>query len=485
MLGDIPPFRMAGNLYFVGTYKASSHMIDTGDGLILIDVGYEETADVVIESLETLGYDVKDVKYILLSHGHYDHSDGVPKIVSRSGAKVFLFEQDNQYLKGFLPDVYFHDGDVIRLGNTEILVRWTPGHTAGTASFFLNLTENGRTLRAAMFGGAGTPQVMKEWLDKYQLPYYQRKQFFDTLEMLKREHVDLLIGNHSWQNHTKENYEKLLAGEENPFIDETAWGKLLCDTERKLTERIRRDAREHFVNYAHRGASDYLPENTMLSFYTGIYMNANGIETDVRRAKDGTLVLFHDDTLERVTDGTGSVEDYTVAELRQFSVKKDEYSDRIVTLEDFLSHFAHMELTFAIELKAKDIEKDVADLLRKYDMAKKTVVTSFRMEYLHTFKAYAPEFRVGLLTKEVNAALISELHALGADEICPPAALITEELVDHLHHEGFRVRAFGVDRDHMEQVYDAYADGMTVNFPDLLDGYIRTANGTASALAAL
>ena len=123
MLGDMTPFRIAGNLYFVGTYKASCHMIDTGDSLILIDVGYESTADVVIESLETLGYDVSDVRYILLSHGHYDHSDGVPKIVERSGAKVFLFEEDNRYLKGFLPDVYFKDGDVIRLGNTEILVR--------------------------------------------------------------------------------------------------------------------------------------------------------------------------------------------------------------------------------------------------------------------------------------------------------------------------------------------------------------------------
>ena len=71
-----------------------------------------------------------------------------------------------------------------------------------------------------------------------------------------------------------------------------------------------------FVNYAHRGASEYLPENTMLAFYTGIYMGANGIETDVQRCKDGTLVLFHDDTLLRVTGEAGSVEDYTFPELQ-------------------------------------------------------------------------------------------------------------------------------------------------------------------------
>ena len=62
MLSDIRPCKLAGNCYFVGTYKASSHMIDTGDGLILIDVGYTHTADVVIDSLSILGYDVKDVK---------------------------------------------------------------------------------------------------------------------------------------------------------------------------------------------------------------------------------------------------------------------------------------------------------------------------------------------------------------------------------------------------------------------------------------
>ena len=76
MLGDMKPFRLAGNIYFVGTYKASSHLIDTGDGLILIDTGYEETADVIVESVGALGFDIRDIKYILHSHGHYDHAGG-------------------------------------------------------------------------------------------------------------------------------------------------------------------------------------------------------------------------------------------------------------------------------------------------------------------------------------------------------------------------------------------------------------------------
>ena len=278
MLGDMTPFRIAGNLYFVGEYRASSHMIDTGDGLILIDVGYEETADIVIESLETLGYDVKDVKYILLSHGHYDHSDGVPKIVARSGAKVFLFEQDVRYLKGFTPDVYFRDGDVIRLGNTEILCLWTPGHTEGTASFFFDVEENGKRYRVGTFGGAGTKQVSKDYLEEKGLPYIQRAQFFDSIERLRGEHVDIFMGNHSWQNHTREKYEASLVSATNPFIDDTAWEAFLDETKAKLEKRIFDESREAFVNYAHRGASEYFPENTMTAFRAGIEMGANGIE---------------------------------------------------------------------------------------------------------------------------------------------------------------------------------------------------------------
>ena len=474
MLSDMAPFRIAGNVYFVGTYKASSHMIDTGDGLILIDVGYEETADVVIESLSLLGYDVKDVKYILLSHGHYDHSDGVPKIVERSGAKVFLFEEDNRYLKGFLPDFYFHDGDVIRLGNTEILVLHTPGHTAGTASFFFYITENGTRYRVGMFGGAGTPQVMKPYLDKYSLPYTQRGQFFHSIERLKHESVDLFLGNHAVQNHTKEKYAAMQSGAENPFLDASEWQAFLSKTEQKLFTRIDEESRTQFVNYAHRGASEYLPENTMLAFYTALYMNANGIETDVRCTKDGIPVLFHDSTLERMTGECGAVEDYTLAELEAFTVKKDGYCDKIVSLEDFLRHFSfRKDITFAIELKGKNVEKVTADLLRKYKMQKKTVVTSFRLDALKTFKDYAPEFRVGYLTKELSEDLLLQLTEMKADEICPVASLVTRELCNKLHREGFRVRAWGVDRDTMEAVYDAHADGMTVNFPDLLDGYIR------------
>ena len=70
------------------------------------------------------------------------------------------------------------------------------------------------------------------------------------------------------------------------------------------------------INYAHRGASEYAPENTLSAFYLGLMQGANGIETDVRRTKDGELVLFHDSKLARVTDGDGPLAEHSLAELK-------------------------------------------------------------------------------------------------------------------------------------------------------------------------
>lgn len=229
-----------------------------------------------------------------------------------------------------------------------------------------------------------------------------------------------------------------------------------------------------FVNYAHRGASTYCPENTMLSFYTGVYMGANGIETDVQRTKDGVLVLFHDDTLARVTGEPGAICDYTFQQLQSFSVKNNNLTDKIVSLEDFLAHFSHRDLTFAIELKVADVEKDTVDLLRKYAMEKKTVITSFQFDYILKAKEYAPEFAVGYLTQSVSPETVAQVLSIGGEEICPKAELLTKEVVANLHAQGLNVRAWGVfNEELMAQAVYAGADGMTVNFPDKLTAFLK------------
>lgn len=228
-----------------------------------------------------------------------------------------------------------------------------------------------------------------------------------------------------------------------------------------------------FVNYAHRGASEYTPENTLLAFYTGVYMGANGIETDVQMTKDGVLVLFHDDTILRLTGAPGSVRDYTLEQLRQFTFENKGLTDKIVVFEDFLQQFGWRDLTFAIEIKQAGIEDKTVDMIRKYGIQSKTIVTSFMLDSVRATKQYAPEQKVGFLTREINDEILQQLKDMGAEQFCPEAPDVTAETVARWHAQGFEVRAWGVkDEILMRQVYDAGAEGMTVNFPDKLTKYI-------------
>lgn len=235
--------------------------------------------------------------------------------------------------------------------------------------------------------------------------------------------------------------------------------------------------KQPFVNYAHRGASTYCPENTMLSFYTGLYMEANGIETDVQLTKDGVPVLFHDSTIDRVTNRTGVLSDYTLQQLLELDVCYNGLRDKVVTLEDFLAHFAHQDISFAIELKGAGVERVTAEMIYRYGIEKKCVVTSFSFAYLEIMHGIAPDLELGYLVKRFDESTFENMKRIGCVEFCPEASDVTEEAVAAWHANGFRVRAWGVkDETLMRRVYDAGADGMTVNFPDKLTAYIKQKN---------
>ncbi len=230
-----------------------------------------------------------------------------------------------------------------------------------------------------------------------------------------------------------------------------------------------------FINYAHRGASQYYPENTLSAFYAGLEMGANGIETDIHRTRDGVLVLFHDDEIGRATDGSGRVSDYTYRELREFNVinPAGDRVDKIVTLEDFLKYFGFRDLTFAIELKQDQVEKETIDTLEKYGMLEKTILTSFNYESVKNARAYDPRYRVGLLYKEDEPDPVGKMKAIHGEELCPMAQSLSREMVDSFHEMGFNVRAWGVYTEAlMAHACACGVDGMTINFPDRLTEYL-------------
>ncbi|MBR2080135.1 MAG: hypothetical protein IJ980_00690 [Oscillospiraceae bacterium] len=234
-----------------------------------------------------------------------------------------------------------------------------------------------------------------------------------------------------------------------------------------------------FTVFAHRGASSYAPGNTMLAFYLGVWMRADGIETDVRRTKDGKLVLFHDTTIRKLTgieDETRLLKDYTYAELcdMPFHSRKSDQIDRIPLFEDFLDKFGWRDLHFAIELKEDGTEDEVLALLEKYDLRKKTTVTSFTFDRIAEIKRLRPDYRVGWLRQDLGEEELAAARSIGAEQVCPRACNVTAEKIRAWHDAGFEVRTWGVlDEALMRLVYDCGADGTTVNFPDLLLAYMK------------
>ena len=230
-LGKMTPFRIVGNTYFVGTYQASSHLIDTGDGLILIDTGYENTADLVLHSIRELGFHPEDLKYIVNTHWHWDHTEATAAFAALSGAKTLVGRDDyERALRYFTPDILIDDGDTLTLGNTTIRFLHTPGHTKGTISLFYDVREGDRIYRVGTFGGAGLNTLVPDHFDFEGC----REAYFTSLARLKQEKVDVFIGNHTWNNGTYEKLLRLQAGGENEFINSEIWGEFLDSLRTRL-----------------------------------------------------------------------------------------------------------------------------------------------------------------------------------------------------------------------------------------------------------
>ena len=239
------PFAISDTVYFVGCHVASSHLIDTGDGLILLDSGYLQNLYQVIHNIHQLGFDHRDIKWILHTHGHIDHMGGTRALAELTGAKTLIGAEDRDYANGtldlswareigfaeyfeaFEPDILLHGGDEITLGNTTIRVVSTPGHTPGTKSYFFNTTLDGKSYLAGMHGGVGTNSMTRKFLEQYGLSFDCRQQFFDGLEELKKIPVQVFLGNHVWNNHGDEKVARMRAGEKWPFLDPAGWLKFL------------------------------------------------------------------------------------------------------------------------------------------------------------------------------------------------------------------------------------------------------------------
>jgi metallo-beta-lactamase class B len=243
----VSPFRILANLYYVGNQDVSSHLIDTGAGLILIDTTFPQTVYLLLESIRRLGFDPDDIRYILHCHGHYDHFGGTRALVELTGAETGLGVQDIEILdrrpelswapeygvsfyETFSVDLPLVDGQAIILGNTTIECLHIPGHTPGSMAFFFQVDDREGQYTAGIHGGPGLNTLTDEYLTLYHLPTDRRRDYMRSLQRLQRRHVDIFLGAHPALNDTLGKRSRMSEGV-NPFCDPHGWQTFLADLE--------------------------------------------------------------------------------------------------------------------------------------------------------------------------------------------------------------------------------------------------------------
>ena len=178
--------------------------------------------------------------------------------------------------------------------------------------------------------------------------------------------------------------------------------------------------------YAHRGASGTHPENTLAAFNEAARLAIHGVELDVHLSKDGQLVVIHDETIDRTSNGVGYVKDLTLSELRSYDYgswfNEDFAGESIPTLEDVLTIFQQTTHHINIELKSDVFPYDgmgekVLNMVEKMGLIDRVVISSFDHEAIRNFKRLAPHFEVAILTMEVLVDAYDYARVIPADAL--------------------------------------------------------------------
>lgn len=255
---DIPPFHIADNLYYVGNKSVSSHLFDTGEGLLLLDTGYAQTGYLLLEAIRDLGFDPKSLKWIVHTHAHHDHFGATRMLLEKYGCKAYMPKADFPLLNEradlnwcaeqdlpfeppydiwFLPDYGIEPGETLSFGNSKMIAYSAAGHTPGTMAYVFELPGG---YRAAMHGGIGLNTLSSAYSARFGLGNTWREAYLNTLDRLQGLPVDIVLGNHPGQTNT---FGKLAQKTEvnNPFIDPTEWDRFLDNTRQRCLKLVADD----------------------------------------------------------------------------------------------------------------------------------------------------------------------------------------------------------------------------------------------------
>ena len=231
-----PPFRIAGNLYYVGSKALASYLITTPRGHILINSDLEANVPMLRTSIEQLGFKFSDVKILLISHAHWDHDAGSALVKKLTGAKYMVMDGDVPVVESggkadfqygndpamlYPParvDRVLHDGDKVTLGGVVLEAHLTPGHTKGCTTWTLSVRDGDKTYHAVIIG---SPNVNPGYRLVDNPGYPTIAQDYERMfRVLKALPCELFLGAHGSYFGLEKKYAGLKSGAANPFIDE-------------------------------------------------------------------------------------------------------------------------------------------------------------------------------------------------------------------------------------------------------------------------
>jgi len=222
----VAPFQVFDNLYYIGAEWVSSWLLVTDQGLIVFDAMYDELTDLAVEGIRELGFDPNDVRYLIVSHAHYDHVGGALRFQQEFAAVTMMTEEDwamteqppvfREYPKP-VRHLSASDGATLNLGRTRLRFMKTPGHTPGVLSTIFTVYDNGYPHTAMLFGGDG---INFTGVDRLQM-------YVDSIERMQTlPDIEVHVSSHPMSGEIFERRDRLAQrqdGDPHPFVDPESW----------------------------------------------------------------------------------------------------------------------------------------------------------------------------------------------------------------------------------------------------------------------
>lgn len=253
----VEPFKIIGNIYYVGASDVTSYLITTPQGHILIDAGFSETVPQIKANITKLGFKLEDVKILLINHAHYDHCGGAAEIKKLTNARLFASPPDAPVLEtGGKSDFWFgadknfwfttvkvdeilKDGQEIRLGDAVLKTYFTFGHTKGATSWTMNVSENGRKYKVMFASSLTTLDYPLVKNAKYPNIAADFAKSYKTLQNIK---ADVFLSSHGQFFDLLEKAAKIRANRSpNPFINANESQRFIKNTEKAFQEKLNKE----------------------------------------------------------------------------------------------------------------------------------------------------------------------------------------------------------------------------------------------------